>query len=139
MQNLLSDIAYLMDPSHYPSYFHAPTLYTFAGDPVHWEIAVLIVFTCSLVALLRLARVSAVAVSTYVLVSVAPLFVGFAGMAYLVHRLVFWQGLGPDYWQFMHASLFPVHIGFFCGVVLAAAACVSAWRSHAKHLTRRCS
>jgi hypothetical protein len=139
MQNLLLDVGNLIDPSHNPSYFQAPTLYTLAGDPVQWEIAVLIVFACSLVALLRLSRVTAVAFSTYFLVSVAPLFVGLAGTAYLVHKFLQTPGLGPDFWRFLHASLFPVHIGFFCGVVLAAAACASAWRSHAKHLTMRWS
>ena len=113
---MLETLKWQLDPARYPSYFQAPVLPAWGGDPVKWEIAVIALAIASGLALCRwwTRKHSA---GLMVCGVAGPLVLGLTGTVYMIHRHIFWEGVGPVAEDFTLSALFPSQIGLFCTAI----------------------
>ena len=119
MTELFQWLTWPLNPQAKPSYFDPPVLLTPGGNPLSWEIAVLVLFCLCVVMLLLLSRYHWFGWPNLILVCVAPSFLGLTGTAYMLYRYNTWAGLCPVSEVYLAAVLFPSYIGLVCLIALA--------------------
>lgn len=112
----------------YPNYIHANRLNTWWGDPIRWEMAVLVVAAICAVTISR--QASRRGASFVAPLICAPLFFGLVSTVFQIHMIfralayAGWTGLkgigpGPEPWDdHIFCALFSTHIGLFSSVSL---------------------
>jgi hypothetical protein len=113
----------------YPNYFHAPGLSAWWGDPIRWEIAVLIIAVISAAALFLPCRRTRVPLFVASAIA-APFIFGLVATVFQIHMIFYtlsrsgWagvKGIGPGLnpWEdHIFCSLFSSHIGLFSSIAL---------------------
>ena len=127
-------------PHQYPNYFSAPGLFTWWGDPVRWEMAVLVVAAICAFALF-LPRHGARTPLLVASALAAPFIFGLAATVFQIHMIFYtlasagWSGPkgigpGPEPWDdVIYCGLFSSHIGLFSSLTLLLVwLCVRAFR-----------
>ena len=122
MREVISQLEYLLDPRHYPSYWQTPSLSAFGGSPFAWEIAVLSVCAICGVILVPFYRMRWFTAAHAALVCVAPMFVGLFGTFYLAQMWSSWTGLSPVSEQMEIGITLPAHIGIASTVAVSITA-----------------